>query len=296
MSTFLQQLFNGLTIGSIYGFIALGYTMVYGTLKLINFAHGDMVTLAAFLAITLSPLAVSYGTLGVLLVMLIVITLTCGVAILLEYFAYRPLRAAPRLSLIVSALGAGLIIQNAVMLIWGANVKVFPELFPNGMISIAGASITYLGLFILILNALIMFALSMFINKTRMGIAIRALSIDYGTAELMGVNINRTIAIVFALGGALGAVGGILIGASYTSVSFAMGFDYGIKAFVAAILGGIGSIAGAMLGGLILGLIYAFSAGYISSIWADTFTYLILIALIIFKPNGLFGQAAVQKV
>jgi branched-chain amino acid transport system permease protein len=271
--------------------------MVYGILKLINFAHGDIVTLSAFLAITLLPFAAMFGSIGVLITVIAVMLFISIVAIILERFAYRPLRSAPRLSLIVSALGAGMVIQNAVMLVWGANPRVFPaELFPAGVVTIGTLSVSYLSLIILALNIVLMGLLLIFINKTRVGIAIRALSIDYETAELMGVNVNHTITIVFIIGGAIGALGGMLIGASYVTVPFNMGFDYGLKAFIAAILGGIGSIPGAMFGGLLLGLTFTFCSGYISSTWANAVTFIVLIIMLIFRPNGLFGQSLVQKV
>ncbi|MDR2401103.1 MAG: branched-chain amino acid ABC transporter permease [Deferribacteraceae bacterium] len=307
---FLQQLINGLTYGSLLGFIALGYTMVYGVLKLINFAHGDVVTLAAFLSITFIPIMGILGSVGTVVIILLVMASICIVAAVLERFAYRPLRSAPRLSLIVSALGAGMVIQNAIMLIWGANPRVFPsELIPQKLYKFqwaaeAGAevqlasefTITSLSIFTLLLNIIVMTFLIFFIHKTRSGIAIKALSIDYTTAQLMGVNINRTITLVFVIGGAIGALGGILIGANYNTVPFNMGFEYGIKAFIAAILGGIGSIPGAMFGGILLGLVYTFSAGYLSTVWADSFAYGLLIILLIFRPNGIFGEITVHKV
>jgi branched-chain amino acid transport system permease protein len=297
MIFFLQELINGLTYGSLLGFIALGYTMVYGVLKLINFAHGDVVTLAAFLSITFIPLMGYLGSLGTIVIILLVMACICIAAAVLERFAYRPLRTAPRLSLIVSALGAGMVIQNAIMLIWGANPKVFPsELIPQTVYHYGDLSIKSLSIFIILLNIVVMVSLIFFIHKTRSGIAIKALSIDYTTAQLMGVNINRTITLVFVIGGAIGALGGILIGASYNTVPFNMGFEYGIKAFIAAILGGIGSIPGAMFGGILLGLVTDFSAGYLSSTWADTFAYAILIILLIFRPNGIFGEISVHKV
>jgi len=297
MEIFFQQLINGLTYGSLLGFIALGYTMVYGILKLINFAHGDMVTLAAFLAVTIVPFVTMMGMSGTVITLVSVVAAVCLFAVLLEKIAYKPLRAAPRLSLIVSALGAGMVIKNALMLIWGANPLIFPRnLFPAGLAKLSGVSISYLSIIILLLNILVMSTLYLFINRTRIGIAIKALSVDYNTAELMGVNVNHTVMVVFLIGGGVGALGGMLIGASYVTVPFNMGFDYGLKAFIAAILGGIGSIPGAMLGGILLGLTHAFCSGYLSSTWANVFTYMLLIIMLIFRPNGLFGQSMVQKV
>ena len=297
MEIFFQQLINGLTYGSLLGFIALGYTMVYGILKLINFAHGDIVTLAAFLAITFVPLITMMGTMNTIVTVAAVAAAICLIAVLLEKIAYKPLRAAPRLSLIVSALGAGMVIKNAIMLIWGANPRVFPrDVFPSGLAKISNVSVSYLSIIILLLNLFVMCALFLFINRTRIGIAIKALSIDYNTAELMGVNVNNAVMVVFLIGGGVGALGGMLIGASYVTVPFNMGFDYGLKAFIAAILGGIGSIPGAMLGGILLGLTHTFCSGYISSTWANAVTYSLLIVMLIFRPNGLLGQDTVQKV
>ncbi len=297
MSIFIQQLINALTYGSLLGFIALGYTMVYGILKLINFAHGDLVTFAVFLMISLLPVTTAINPWVTILILFVVIIVVAGVAVMVEALAYRPLRMAPRLSLIVSALGAGMVIQNLIILIWGTNPKIFPSnVIPESNILIGGVGISYLSLIVLSLNIVVMLGLYLFMNKTRLGIAIKALSMDYQTAQLMGVNVNRVIIMVFALGAILGALGGILIGATYKSVSFSMGFDYGLKAFIAAIIGGVGSIPGAMLGGLLIGVAQTLSAGYISSTWADVFTFMILIAVLIFKPNGLFSEKKAEKV
>ena len=297
MNTFIQQLVNALSYGSLLGFIALGYTMVYGILKLINFAHGHLVTLAIFLIISLLSKFASHSPTTLLLVTVISIILVIIAGIMVELFAYRPLRKAPRLSLIVSALGAAMIIQNAIMLIWGADPKIFPDLtILDGNYNINGIVISHLNLAILGLNVLVMIALYIFINKTRTGIAIKALSIDYTTAQLMGVNVNRIIILVFIIGALLGSVGGVLIGATYKTVSFNMGFNYGLKAFIAAIIGGIGSIPGAMLGGLVIGIAQTLSTGYISSTWGDVFTYSFLILILIIKPSGLFSEKKAEKV
>lgn len=295
MEIFIQQLVNSLTYGSLLGFIALGYTMVYGILKLINFAHGDLVTLSIFLTISLVSQQFQYNLPFFKIIIAIFIVII--IALVIQFFVYKPLRNAPRLSLVVSALGAGMVIQNLIILIWGANPKIFPDnLILTGSCILFGVTVSYLSILILSLNVLIMIILHIFINNTRLGIAIKASSIDHTTALLMGINPNYVMAIIFIIGAILGALGGILIGATYKSISFNMGFDYGIKAFIAAIIGGIGSIYGAMLGGILIGIIYTFCAGFISSVWADSLTYSILILFLILKPEGIFGKKQVNKV
>lgn len=300
MDIFLQQLVNGLTIGSLYALVALGYTMVYGVMKLINFAHGDLVALSAFVGLTVyTNIFADGGTsiVAVITVFMFTAAIIAIVGVLLERLAYRPLRTAPRLSAVVSALGAGLVIQNAIMLIWGPNMKIFPSnLFPTTIWDINGVVVTFTQLMILGLSSVLMVALYLFINKTKMGTAIRAVAIDQDAARLMGINVNKIIMIIFVIGSALGAVAGLFIGIYYRGITFDMGWMYGLSAFVAAIIGGIGNIPGAMFGGLMLGLFNALISGYISSAWAETFTFILLIVVLIFRPTGILGEKVAEKV
>lgn len=300
METFFQQLINGLTMGSLYALVALGYTMVYGVMRLINFAHGDLVALSAYTGFTIYAIFFSESG-SSLLIILIIFTvaalLMALVGVILEFFAYRPLRNAPRLSAVVSALGAGMIIQNGIMLAWGADVKIFPtDLLPSGIWNINGLILTYTDVLILVVSFIVMIALFFFINKTKVGTAIRAVAIDQDAARLMGINVNAIIMIIFIVGSMLAAVAGLFIGAKYTSLTFNMGWSFGLSAFVAAIIGGIGNIPGAVLGGLLLGLFNAMISGYVSTTWAEAFTYILLIIILIFRPSGIFGEKVAEKV
>lgn len=300
MDIFLQQLANGLTIGSLYALVALGYTMVYGVMKLINFAHGDLVALSAFVGLTIYTQIFGEGVtsfVSVITVFIFTAALISIVGVVLERLAYKPLRTAPRLSAVVSALGAGLVIQNAIMLVWGPNMKIFPsELLPSTVWDINGVVFTFTQLMILGLSAILMVSLFLFINKTKIGTAIRAVAIDQDAAKLMGINVNQIIMIIFIIGSALGAIAGLFIGIYYRGVTFNMGWMYGLNAFVAAIIGGIGNIPGAMIGGLMLGLFNAMISGYISSEWAETFTFILLIVILIFRPTGILGELVAEKV
>ena len=300
MDIYLQQLINGLTIGSLYALVALGYTMVYGVMKLINFAHGDLVAFSAFVGLTIYTQIFGEGVTSIVAVVTVfsfTAALIAMVGVLLERLAYRPLRTAPRLSAVVSALGAGLVIQNAVMLIWGPNMRVFPSnLLPSTVYEFGGVVFTFTQVMILGLSSILMVALYIFINRTKIGTAIRAVAIDQDAARLMGINVNRIIMIIFIIGSALGAVAGLFLGIYYRGITFDMGWQYGLNAFVAAIMGGIGNIPGAMVGGLILGLFNAMISGYISSQWAEAFTFILLIAILIFRPTGILGEKVAEKV
>lgn len=300
MDIFIQQLINGLTIGSLYALVALGYTMVYGVMKLINFAHGDLVAFSAYVGLTIFSQffgANSNSLVSIVIVFLLTAIIVAIVGVLLERLAYRPLRNAPRLSAVVSALGASLVIQNAIMLIWGPNMEIFPSnLFPNTSWIFGTVVISFTQVVILILSAILMIALFIFINKTKMGTAIRASAIDQDAAKLMGINVNKIIMIIFIIGSSLGAIGGLFIGIYYRGLTFDMGWLYGLNAFIAAIIGGIGSIPGAMLGGLLLGLFNAMIAGYISTQWAETFTFILLIIILIIRPTGILGEKIAEKV
>jgi len=300
MDIFLQQLINGLTIGSLYALVALGYTMVYGVMKLINFAHGDLVAFSAYVGLTIFTQffgASAVSIVNVIIIFLLTAIIVAFVGVLLERLAYRPLRTAPRLSAVVSALGAALVIQNGIMLIWGPNMQIFPaDLLPSTTWNISGVIISFTQVCILVLSAILMIALYFFINKTKIGTAIRATAIDQDAAKLMGINVNRIIMIIFVVGSMLGAIGGLFIGLYYRSLTFDMGWVYGLNAFIAAIIGGIGSIPGAMIGGLLLGLFNALIAGYISTQWAETLTFVLLIIILIVRPTGILGEKTAEKV
>ncbi|GBC63698.1 branched-chain amino acid ABC transporter permea se [Desulfonema ishimotonii] len=301
MEEFFHQLTNGLAIGGIYALIALGYTMVYGVLKLINFAHGDLFTIGAYLGLTLlTSLSLNQylgAFLGVLLLAVMVMGLVGIIGIILDRAAYRPLRQSPRLSAVVSALGASIFFQNAVMLIYGARYKFYPQgILPRIALNILGVDIPLMRILILLTSVVMMVALYLFIQKTKVGTAIRAAAIDQGAARLMGINVDRVIMIVFLIGPALGGVAGLMVGLYYGQINFTMGWVYGLKAFTAAILGGIGNIPGAMVGGLLLGVIEALGAAYISIAWKDAIAFCVLIGILIVRPTGLLGERVAEKV
>lgn len=301
MEVFLQQTVNGLTVGGIYALIALGYTMVYGVLRLINFAHGDLSVLGAYVGlVVLSTGAAGGSGLHTALVVMafvaaVIVVGLAGAA--LEFVAYRPLRKADRLAAVVSALGASLLIENGIMLIWGPQLRVFPQgLLPTGYWELFGARISLLQILIIVGSAVLMAALYFFVHHTRFGTAMRAAAIDQDAARLMGINVNRVITSVFIIGPALGAIGGLFIGLYYRQVYFTMGWTYGLNAFIAAILGGIGNIPGAMLGGVLLGLVNAYAAGFVSSSWQGAITFALLIGILLLRPTGLLGERVAEKV
>jgi len=301
MEQFFQQLTNGLAVGGIYALIALGYTMVYGVLKLINFAHGDLFTIGAYLGLTLltsMSLTDRLGpTFGVLMLAIMVMILVGIVGILLDQAAYKPLRTSPRLSAVVSALGASIFFQNTIMLIYGARFHVYPQdILPKVVIHIFGMPVPLVRIMILLASVVMMVALYAFIQKTRVGTAIRAAAEDQGAARLMGIDVNGVIMIVFFIGPALGGAAGLMVGLYYGQVNFTMGWIYGLKAFTAAILGGIGNIPGAMVGGILLGVIEAMGAAYISIAWKDAIAFLVLILILIVRPTGLLGERVAEKV
>lgn len=298
MDIFFQQLVNGLTIGSMFALIALGYTMVYGVMRLINFAHGDLVAGSAFVGLYVVTHFFSgdIGIGGVVAIFAITAVIVACVGVVLERIAYRPLREAPRLSAVVSALGASMVIQNGIMLLWGPQLHIFPELIPQISWDFGGVVISLIQVLIMALSMILMIALYFFVEKTRVGTAIRASSIDQDAARLMGINVNNIIVTIFIIGSALGAIGGIFIGLYYRGITFNMGWQYGLYAFVAAIMGGIGNIPGAMLGGILLGLFNAFISGYISSTWSDAFTFILLIVILIVRPTGILGERVADKV
>lgn len=300
MEQFFQQVLNGLAVGGIYALVALGYTMVYGVLKLINFAHGDLFTIGSYLGLTL---LVSYNLSGllspafaVLAVFIMVSLLVALIGWILERAAYRPLRNASRLSAVVSALGASIFFENAIMLIYGARVYVYPDfLRPDFTVNLFGLSVPGVKLIIIFISIILMICLWAFIQRTRMGAAIRAVAIDQGAARLMGINVDRVISIVFLIGPGLGGAAGLMVGIYYGQIDFTMGWVYGLKAFTAAILGGIGNIPGAMLGGFLLGVTEALAAGYIAMAWKDAVAFLVLILILIIRPTGILGERTADK-
>ncbi|MGO9413036.1 MAG: branched-chain amino acid ABC transporter permease [Spirochaetia bacterium] len=303
MRVFLEQLINGLTIGSFYGLIALGYSMVYGVLKLINFAHGDFFTLGSYLGYTMLVFGAGFvtthlGLWGGLAVTVIVAALCLAVVgVVVERVAYRPIYPAGRLPAVVSALGASIILQNLIMIIWGPRYQAYPAaLIPNFRIHVGDLNLTGLQLLILCVSFALMAALYFVIQKTTWGAAVRATALDRDTAALMGINFKKVIRFIFTLGPALGALTGVMVGMYYRQISFTMGWNYGLKAFTATILGGIGNLPGAMFGGLILGVLEMLGSAYVSTAWKDVFVFLILILVLIFRPNGLFGEKTAEKV
>jgi len=303
MGVVFEQLINGLTIGSFYGLIALGYSMVYGVLKLINFAHGDMFALGSYVGYTVlvfgsALLASHFGLWGGMIVVMIIAAICLAVVgIVVERAAYRPIYPAGRLPAVVSALGASIVLQNLIMIFWGPRYQAYPAaMIPNVHLHIWGIHITLLQVVILLLSFLLMTILYWIIQRTTFGAAIRASALDRDTAALMGINFNKVIFFIFTLGPALGAMTGVMVGMYYRQISFTMGWNYGLKAFTATILGGIGNLPGAMFGGLILGVLEMFGAAYISAAWKDVFVFLILILVLIFRPTGLFGEKIAEKV
>ncbi len=303
MRVFLEQLINGLTIGSFYGLIALGYSMVYGVLKLINFAHGDFFAVGSYIGYTLLVLGSAFltthlGLWGGLAVVVVAAALSLAVlGVIVERVAYRPIYPAGRLPAVVSALGASIILQNLVMIVWGPRYQAYPaKLIPNFRLHVGDLTLTVLQIVILAVSFTLMAVLYLVIQKTTWGAAVRATALDRDTAALMGINFNKVIRFIFTLGPALGALTGVMVGMYYRQISFTMGWNYGLKAFTATILGGIGNLPGAMFGGLILGVLEMLGSVYISTSWKDVFVFLILILVLIFRPNGLFGEKIAEKV
>ncbi|HUL01433.1 MAG TPA: branched-chain amino acid ABC transporter permease [Nitrospirota bacterium] len=299
---FVQQLINGLALGAVYALIALGYTMVYGILQLINFAHGEVYMLGAYLgiivlgALTAIGMTASSLTLSILISLLVSMAFCASYGATIERIAYRPLRDATRLAPLISAVGVSIILQNFVMLTQGKEYKNLPPMLPSEGLIVLGAVVSPVQIFILGASILIMIALHFFVSKTRIGKAMRATSQDRVMAALVGINVNRVISVTFMIGSALASVAGVMVTLYYGVVHFFMGYLAGIKAFTAAVLGGIGSIPGAMLGGFMLGLIESFGASYISSVYKDAFAFLVLIITLIIRPSGLLGRKFVDKV
>lgn len=305
MSEFLQQIVNGLSLGSIYALIALGYTMVYGILKLINFAHGEVFMMGAYAGYyTATGLGVQgYESAGqsfpwplALAVLALAMLASALLGVTIEGLAYRPVRSAPRLTPLITAIGVSLFLQNAAMLVFSPNPRRYPAILAEVRFALGGVIVTNIKLAIFLVALLLMLGLHLFVQKTWTGRAMRALSMNIDAARLMGIDVNRTIRATFAVGSALAAAGGILFGLDQITINPLMGVLTGLKAFVAAVLGGIGNIPGAMLGGLLIGLAEQLTAGYISPDYRDAITFVILILMLLVKPEGLLGVVRQEKV
>ena len=296
---FLEQLINGITLGGIYALISLGYTMVYGVLRLINFAHSEIFMLGAyvgfFLLVLLGPLLQTHIVLALFFAFIFAILFSGLIGLVIERFAYRPLRKSGRLAPLISAIGMSIVLQNLVMIFVSPQSLPFPEVFPSREFLIAGVSINSFQIFVMATSIILMVLLHYFVQHTKLGCAIRATSTDKETATLMGINPNKIISLVFFIGGGLGGAAGVLVGIFYGSIKYNMGFTYGIKAFTAAVLGGIGNIPGAMIGGLLLGVLESLYAGYISSTYKDVFAFAILILVLIVRPTGIWGVRTKDK-
>ena len=291
---FLSNLVNGISLGSIYAIIALGYTMVYGIAKMLNFAHGDVIMVGAYIVFC----ATQYWNLPPVVSVIVAMLVCTLLGITIEKLAYKPLRQATSLAVLITAIGMSYLLQNTALLIWGANPKVFPSLLNlNTIILFDGQlAIKPETLITIAANIIIMTALTLFIAKTKTGKAMRCVSEDRGAAELMGINVNRTISLTFAIGSALAAIAGVLLCSSYPILQPTTGSMPGIKAFTAAVFGGIGSIPGAMLGGILLGIIEIFGKAYISTELGDAIVFAVLIIVLLFKPAGLLGTPMREKV
>ena len=287
-----MQLFNGINAGSIYAFIALGYTMVYGIAKLINFAHGDIIMVGAYVCL----FAISSFNLPIWLAIILSIIVCALLGIVVEKIAYKPLRSASRISLLITAIGVSYFLQSLFQLLFSANPRPFPTIINLPALSIGSISISAPYYITFIVSVILMSILHLFVQKTKIGKAMRAVSEDSQAAQLMGINIDKTISITFAIGSALAAVAGILYCSSYPMVNPYLGSLPGIKAFIAAVLGGIGSIPGAVLGGFILGIIEALTKAYISSQLSDAIVFTVLIIMLVFKPSGILGKNVKEKV
>jgi branched-chain amino acid transport system permease protein len=303
----LQQVLNGLVLGSIYALVALGYTMVYGIIGLINFAHGEVVMVGAMVTISVLTMLAGAGFAPGILTLLLAIMAAAVVCMLLaqgmEKYAYRPLRKAPRLTPLILAIGISIALQNLAMMIWGRGYKTFPEVVEVQPVEVFGATLTNVQVSIMLIAVVIMFGLWLLVDKTRLGKAMRATAQNQEVAGLMGININRVISATFLIGASLGAIAGVMRAINYGQADAYMGLLLGLKAFSAAVLGGIGNLFGAMAGGLLLGLIESLAAGYTGQLtggflganYQDIFAFAVLILVLLFRPNGLLGERQADR-
>ena len=298
MQQFLQQIADGIVLGALYGLIALGYTMVYGIIQLINFAHGEIFMVGAFGGYTLYTYVLPGGTptyVALVLVLLVSMLTSALLAVIVERLAYRPLRNAPRLAPLITAIGVSIGLQESIRVFYpsGSQGKPFPALFPRGTVDLGGVSLSYARIFVVVLAMVLMVALQTFIFRSRTGRAMRATSQDPDTARLMGIDIDRIIVTTFVLGGLLAGAAGVLQGLIASPIDFQIGFIAGLKAFTAAVLGGIGNITGAVLGGFVLGIVEALATQYVprGSALKDVFAFVVLILVLLFRPTGLLGES-----
>ena len=294
MTLFLSYLVNGISLGSVYAIIALGYTMVYGIAKMLNFAHGDVIMVGAYISFCVTQ----YMGLPALVSVVAAMAVCTLLGIVIERLAYKPLRQATSLAVLITAIGVSYFLQNMALLIWGSNPKSFPTVVNFGSLRLFDGRlvITSEALTTVLANIVIMIALTLFTGKTKIGKAMRAVSEDKGAAELMGINVNATISMTFAIGSALAAIAGVLLCSSYPTLMPTTGSMPGIKAFTAAVFGGIGSIPGAMIGGILLGIIEILGKAYVSTELGDAFVFAVLIVVLLVKPSGLLGKTVHEKV
>lgn len=290
MINFINQIINGLSTGSMYALVAIGYTMVYGIAKMINFAHGDIIMAGAYFAL------IAMDFVGPIPAILFSIVATAALGVLTEKVAYKPLRGKGSLEVLITAIGVSYLLENVFLLIFGSAARTFPQIMPKGTINLGGISIKYITVITLVVTAVCTAVLLFFINKTKLGKAMRAVSEDQGAAQLMGINVNTTVSLTFAIGSGLGAIAGVIYGCAYSLITPYIGLMLGIKAFIAAVLGGIGSVPGAMVGGLMLGVAESLTIAYISSDFSDAVVFGILIIVLLVKPAGLFGKNVREKV
>ncbi|MBI4776926.1 MAG: branched-chain amino acid ABC transporter permease [Deltaproteobacteria bacterium] len=297
----VDQVVNGLTIGGIYALIAMGYTLVYGILFMINFAHGEIFMFGSFTgffvlsALVQSGFAERFVVLSILTALLGAMAVSSLLGVLLERVAYRPLRKAPRLAPLISAIGASIFLQNVMMLIVKARMQIYPDVFPEDFLELGRFSISYFQIFIILGSIVMMAGLVLFIRKTKTGKAMRAVAEDKDAAALMGVNVDRIIVVTFVVGSCLAAVAGVMVGMYYTQINHMMGFMPGIKAFTAAVLGGIGNVAGCMVGGYVLGISEAFSVFFLPAQYKDVIAFSLLVLILIFRPRGIFGEVVSER-
>jgi branched-chain amino acid transport system permease protein len=298
VENFLEYTINGLTAGSFYALVALGYTIVYGIIRLINFAHGDLTMIGAFtgwsVLILLGPDKLPLA-LGITLAVVISVIVTSGLSLGIWRFVYRPLLRRSTLAILIAALAVSLLLQNAVLLSYGANIHAYPGLGSAPAFQIGTVSVSFVQLLIFGVGLGLMLSLYLFIRYTAVGTAMRALAVDHEAARLMGIDVDRVIAIAFVLGAMLAAVAGVMIGLYYTQITFYIGFQLGLRAFTAAVLGGIGNIPGAMAGGLLIGLLESYCAGFLSGAWRDVFVFGVLILVLVAKPTGLLGERVAER-